>query len=108
MFENNPAKLMGIAGAILALIAVYVPGLPQESILAVVAALVGGGFYAQKKEDDKTDEAYEAIPDTVEAVNRQNELMRAMVAAENDRKAASMTETQAMGTAEQQVVTWGR
>ncbi|MFF3672380.1 hypothetical protein ACFYYS_00190 [Streptomyces sp. NPDC002120] len=73
--RNNPAKYLGIIGALLALAATYVPGLPTEAILAVVAALIGGGVAAQKVEDSKTEEALmEATPDEM-AMERQMNLL---------------------------------
>lgn len=74
-FKDNPAKVLGVASALLALAAVYIPGLPQEAILAVVAVLIGGGLHAQKVEDQKTDEALmEATPDEA-ALERQMALL---------------------------------
>ncbi|MFD8789256.1 hypothetical protein [Streptomyces vinaceus] len=73
--RNNPAKYLGIIGAVLALAATYIPGLPTEAILAVVAALIGGGVAAQKVEDGKTEEALmEATPDEM-AMERQMNLL---------------------------------
>ncbi|MFE4257451.1 hypothetical protein [Streptomyces sp. NPDC056883] len=73
--RNNPARYLGIVGALLALAATYIPGLPTEAILAVVAALIGGGVAAQKMEDGKTEEALmEATPDEM-AMERQMNLL---------------------------------
>ncbi|MGW5735747.1 MULTISPECIES: hypothetical protein [Streptomyces] len=83
-FKANPAKAVSIVGAILALAATYIPGIPTEAILAVVAAILGGGVAAQKVEDKKTAEAYEAVPEDIAGVRRQNELLEALLEATQD------------------------
>ncbi|MFF3673579.1 hypothetical protein ACFYYS_06255 [Streptomyces sp. NPDC002120] len=77
--KENPAKYLGIVGALLALAATYIPGLPTEAILAVVAALIGGGVAAQRVEDRKTDYAYDAMPEDAPAIRRQNQLLEALL-----------------------------
>ncbi|MEU3599680.1 hypothetical protein ABZ714_13280 [Streptomyces sp. NPDC006798] len=68
--KATPAKTLGLVSALLALLAVYVPGLPQEAILGVVATALLGGYQAQKIEDRKTEEALEETPD-LEGFDRQ-------------------------------------
>ncbi|MFF4927376.1 hypothetical protein ACFY2H_00425 [Streptomyces griseofuscus] len=77
--KKNPAKVMGVATALLALAAVYIPGLPQEAILAVVAAVVLGGHKVQQIEDQKTEEA---LAETPELEGHERQL--ALLLAEND------------------------
>ncbi|MFD0374678.1 hypothetical protein [Streptomyces sp. NPDC127112] len=107
-FKDNPAKAVPIAGAVLALIATYFPGIPQEAILAVVAALVGGGIYAQKQEDAKTVEAYAVVPGEVEGIERQNQLLTAILEAEKDKPMPADSETKAFASTDQHAVTWGQ
>ncbi|MEU9603720.1 hypothetical protein [Streptomyces sp. NPDC048057] len=68
--KATPAKTLGLVSALLALLAVYVPGLPQEAILGVVATALLGGYQAQKIENRKTEEALEETPD-LEGFDRQ-------------------------------------
>lgn len=55
--RQHPARVYSVAASALALIAVYVPGLPSDSILALVAALLWGGSAVQRCENRKTQEA---------------------------------------------------
>ncbi|MEU3690561.1 hypothetical protein [Streptomyces narbonensis] len=77
--KENPAKVLGLASALLALAAVYLPGLPQEAILGAVATCLFGGYQAQKIEDRKTEEALAETPE-LEGQERQI----ALLLAEND------------------------
>ncbi|RST07928.1 hypothetical protein EF910_05685 [Streptomyces sp. WAC07149] len=78
--KRNPAKVMGVVTAVLALAAVYIPGLPQEAILAVVAAVLFGGHQVQRIEDQKTEEALAETPE-LEGHERQLALLLAENAA---------------------------
>ncbi|MFE3579059.1 hypothetical protein [Streptomyces vinaceus] len=78
--KRNPAKVMGLVTAVLALAAVYIPGLPQEAILAVVAAVLFGGHQVQRIEDQKTEEALAETPE-LEGHERQLALLLAENAA---------------------------
>lgn len=49
-----PAAYAGLVQAIVAIVAVYVPSLPQELILALIAGATGLSFGAQKAENTKT------------------------------------------------------
>ncbi|MCZ4097304.1 MULTISPECIES: hypothetical protein [unclassified Streptomyces] len=52
--RTHPARVYSVLASALALAAVYVPGLPREGILAVLAAMLGGGEIVQRFEDGKT------------------------------------------------------
>lgn len=53
--RRNPVRLYAVAVAALALVAVYVPGLPREEVLVLVAAVLGiGGEAVQRVENNKT------------------------------------------------------
>ena len=65
-FSKSPAAWAGLIQAAIALIAVYVPNLPQGAILAFVAAATGLSFQAQKIENQKTEAAFFADPEDVE------------------------------------------
>lgn len=54
--RQHPARLYAVVAAAVALIAQYVT-IPQEAILALVAALLGMGEVTQRVEDQKTAEA---------------------------------------------------
>ncbi|MET8684860.1 hypothetical protein ABZV77_11640 [Streptomyces sp. NPDC004732] len=80
LIKKNPALISSVVSAVLALLATYIPNLPNEAILGVVAALLAGGVGAQRVEDQKTDEAlHEAPPGSLEAEGGQ----LAILAAEN-------------------------
>lgn len=49
-----PAAYAGLVQAIVALVAVYVPSLPTELVLGLIAAATGLSFGAQKAENTKT------------------------------------------------------
>lgn len=49
-----PAAYAGLVQAIVALIAVYVPNLPVEVVLGLIAGATGLSFGAQKAENIKT------------------------------------------------------
>lgn len=49
-----PAAWAGLVQAVVALIAVYVPDLPQELVLGLIAGATGLAFGAQKAENGKT------------------------------------------------------
>lgn len=59
--REHPARLYSIAAAAVTLVALYVPGLPQEAILGLVAALLGAGEVTQRVENSKTAEAFELL-----------------------------------------------
>lgn len=62
VFKRNPASWAAVIQAAVALAAVYVEGLPVEAILALVTAVTGLGFVAQRVEHDKTIAAYWTDP----------------------------------------------
>jgi hypothetical protein len=49
-----PAAYAGLVQALVTLIAVYVPSLPQEVVLGLIAGATGLSFGAQKAENSKT------------------------------------------------------
>lgn len=49
-----PAAWAGLVQAIVALVAVYVPELPQELVLGLIAGATGLSLGAQKAENNKT------------------------------------------------------
>jgi hypothetical protein len=49
-----PAVYAGLIQAVIALVVVYVPNLPQEVILGLIAGATGLSFGAQKAENGKT------------------------------------------------------
>ena len=53
-FGKAPAVWAGLIQAAVALIAVYIPDLPTEAVLAFIAAATGLSFTAQKVENGKT------------------------------------------------------
>lgn len=53
-FGKAPAAYAGLVQAIIAVIAVYVPSLPQEVVLGLIAGATGLSFKAQKTENEKT------------------------------------------------------
>lgn len=55
--RTHNARLYSIVTAAIALLAHYVPGLPSEIILALVAAILGTGETVQRLEDHKTAQA---------------------------------------------------
>lgn len=65
-FQKSPAAWAGLIQAAIALVAVYVPNLPQGAILAFVAAATGLSFQAQKIENQKTEAALFTDPEDVE------------------------------------------
>lgn len=65
-FNKSPASWAGMIQAAIALIAVYVPNLPQGAILAFLAAATGLSFQAQKIENQKTEAALYTDPEDVE------------------------------------------
>ncbi|WP_436776056.1 hypothetical protein [Yinghuangia sp. YIM S09857] len=56
------ARIYAVAAAVVTLVLVYVPGLPDAAILAVVAAVLGLGETVQMADDAKTREALFADP----------------------------------------------
>jgi hypothetical protein len=58
-----PAAYAGLIQAIVALVAVYVPNLPQELVLGLIAGATGLSFGAQKKENEKTISALYTDPE---------------------------------------------
>ena len=61
-----PAAYAGLVQAIVAVIAVYVPSLPQELVLGLIAGATGLSFGAQKAENTKTVLALYSDPEDVE------------------------------------------
>lgn len=57
VFQKSPASWAAVIQAVVALVAVYVPSLPQAAILALVTAVTGLGFVAQRVENGKTEAA---------------------------------------------------
>ena len=57
VFQKSPASWAAVIQAAVALVAAYVPSLPQAAILALVTAVTGLGFVAQRVEDGKTEAA---------------------------------------------------
>ncbi|GAA0455945.1 hypothetical protein ACFQ2B_26035 [Streptomyces stramineus] len=55
--RDHPARLYSVATAALTLVAMYVPDIPQEAILALVAAMLGVGEVTQRVENAKTAKA---------------------------------------------------
>jgi hypothetical protein len=62
-FGKAPAAWAGLVQAAVALIVVYVPDLPQEAVLAFIAAATGLSFTAQKVENSKTVAALYSDPE---------------------------------------------
>lgn len=62
IIEKAPAKWAALVQALVALVAAYVDGLPQEAIVALIFAATGLGFAAQKVEDSKTYDAFLVDP----------------------------------------------
>ncbi|QPB09707.1 holin class II [Streptomyces phage Shaeky] len=60
--KAHGARLYAVAVALLALLAHFVPSVPTELVLALVAAVLGLGEAVQRTEDRKTAEAYAADP----------------------------------------------
>lgn len=58
-----PAAWAGLIQALVAVVAVYVPELPQEFILGLIAAATGLSFGAQKVENQKTIAAFFTDPE---------------------------------------------
>ncbi|MFF7588639.1 hypothetical protein ACFZCK_14245 [Kitasatospora purpeofusca] len=87
--KDNPASVVSFVGALLALLAVYIPGLPQEAILGVVSALVLGGVKAQQIEHSKTEAAlHQMSPFEAAALAQQ-----ALAEAEAEHAAPAVTDT---------------
>lgn len=86
LIKKNPAQVMAVVTALLALAATYIPGLPQEAILAVVAAVIFGGYKVQRIEDVKTEEALDEPAPCTLGMERQ----MAVLAAENEALAAQV------------------
>lgn len=57
VFQKAPASWAAVIQAVVALVAVYVKDLPQAAILALITAVTGLGFAAQKVENGKTESA---------------------------------------------------
>jgi hypothetical protein len=62
-FKKSPAAWAGIIQAAMALVAVYVPSLPQGAVLAFIAAATGLSFQSQKIENQKTEAALWTDPE---------------------------------------------
>jgi hypothetical protein len=58
-----PLRLYALAVAVVALVAHYVPSLPSELFLAVVAALIGVGETLVRRVDYVIEEAAEEVPE---------------------------------------------
>jgi hypothetical protein len=68
-FKKSPAAWAGIIQAVMALVVVYVPSLPQGAILALIAAATGLSFQSQKIENQKTEAALFTDPEDIEDLN---------------------------------------
>ncbi|MFE4514409.1 hypothetical protein ACFRMQ_09500 [Kitasatospora sp. NPDC056783] len=55
--NTHPARLSNVLGAAVALVAYFLPSLPDALVLALVAAVLGVGEAAQRAEDSKTADA---------------------------------------------------
>ncbi|QPB09561.1 hypothetical protein CPT_Sycamore_021 [Streptomyces phage Sycamore] len=60
--KAHGARLYAVTVALLALVAHFVPELPSELVLGVVAAVLGLGEAVQRTEDRKTAEAFALDP----------------------------------------------
>lgn len=60
--KAHAARFYAVAVALFALVAHYVPELPTELALGLVAAVLGVGEAVQRTEDRKTAEAYAVYP----------------------------------------------
>ncbi|QPB09782.1 holin class III [Streptomyces phage Shady] len=60
--KTNPARVYAVVVSALALVAFYVPTLPVELLLGVVAATLGLGEAVQRTENAKTATAFAALP----------------------------------------------
>lgn len=58
LIKANPARVYAVVVAALALVAFYVPAVPTELVLALVAAVLGLGEAVQRTENRKTAEAF--------------------------------------------------
>lgn len=56
--KANPARVYAVVVAALALTAFYLPNLPTELLLGVVAAVLGLGEAVQRTENRKTAQAF--------------------------------------------------
>lgn len=61
-FQKAPASWAAVIQAVVALVAAYVKDLPEAAILALITAVTGLGFAAQKVEDGKTNAALYTDP----------------------------------------------
>ena len=68
--EKAPARWAAFVQAFVALVAVYVDGLPQEAIVALILAAAGLGEVAQKIEDSKTYDAFLVDPEVKKPVKK--------------------------------------
>lgn len=56
--KDHAARLYAVAVALVTLVAHFVPDLPSEAVLALVAAVLGVGEAVQRTEDRKTVQAF--------------------------------------------------
>lgn len=70
LFEQAPAKWVALIQAVVALLAVFVDGLPEEAVVTLILAATGLGFHAQKLEDEKTYDAFLVDPEIKKAVKK--------------------------------------
>jgi hypothetical protein len=56
--KKHPARLYALVVALLPLVAHFLPDVPTEAVLAVVAAVLGTGEAVQRVENVKTEDAY--------------------------------------------------
>jgi hypothetical protein len=61
--EKAPAKWAALVQALVAVVAVFVDGLPVEAVVTLILAATGLGFAAQKIEDEKTYDAFLVDPE---------------------------------------------
>ena len=63
LIEKAPARWAALIQALVALVAVYVDGLPVEAVTLLILAAAGLGEFAQKIEDSKTYDAFLVDPE---------------------------------------------
>lgn len=61
--KSHAARLYAVVVALLALVAHFVPDLPSELVLGLVAAILGVGEAVQRTEDGKTADALAKFPE---------------------------------------------
>ena len=65
--EANPVRVAAFVSSAVALVASFLfPGMPNEAAVAFVLSALGLGEYAQRKEDQKTEDALLTDPEDIE------------------------------------------